>query len=555
MTFQGMFVEGAVVTLALILLAGGASAATHTVCLSGCDYTKIQDAINDASVGDTILVYSGTYYENVNVNKQIILEGIDIGGGKPVIDAGGSGSAISLSAENITLEGFMAVNATFGNAGIRVNSGSNIIRNNSASNNYDGIYLTYLGNNNTLNGNVASNNREGISLLSSSNNTLTNNLMTGNNFNFQLYGGSDSQFNNEIDTSNIVNGKPIYYIKDAANTVYDSSINAGTFYCISCVNVTIKEMNLNSNGAGIFFWNTTFSRIQNVNASSSYSGLWLASSNNNTLSNNNASNNFDGIVIESSNNNTLSGNIVMKNNQGIYLDYSSDNTVSSTIASYNGEGISMYNSSNNMLRANNFSYNYDAGIYMYGNDPWVNENNTLRNNIVSHNREYGIVLLGSPYNNIYNNLFNNTNNFGFSLIFKYLNNWNITKTAGTNIMGGPYLAGNFWASPNGTGFSQTCPDNNKDGLCDVQYTLADNNIDYLPLAYKPEIRGDINRNGRRDTGDATLILRYIVSLPIPSQYLPVLPIGDMNCNGRIDTGDATLILRDVVSLPIPGCWE
>ncbi len=34
-------------------------------------------------------------------------------------------------------------------------------------------------------------------------------------------------------------------------------------------------------------------------------------------------------------------------------------------------------------------------------------------------------------------------------------------------------------------------------------------------------RGDINRNGRLDTGDATLILRYIVNLPIPQQYLPV----------------------------------
>ncbi len=67
--------------------------------------------------------------------------------------------------------------------------------------------------------------------------------------------------------------------------------------------------------------------------------------------------------------------------------------------------------------------------------------------------------------------------------------------------------------------------------------------------------GDVNRNGRRDTGDATLILRNIVGLPIPPQYLPILPTGDMNCNNRIDTGDATLVLRDIVNLPIPRCWE
>ena len=33
------------------------------------DFTKIQDAVDAASSGDTIIVYPGTYTENVNVNK------------------------------------------------------------------------------------------------------------------------------------------------------------------------------------------------------------------------------------------------------------------------------------------------------------------------------------------------------------------------------------------------------------------------------------------------------------------------------------------------------
>ncbi len=81
----------------------------------------------------------------------------------------------------------------------------------------------------------------------------------------------------------------------------------------------------------------------------------------------------------------------------------------------------------------------------------------------------------------------------------------------------------------------------------------------VTITYSPsgggELRGDVNRNGIRDTGDATIILRYIVDLSIPSEYIPILPIGDMNCNGMIDTGDATLVLRDVVSLTIDRCWE
>lgn len=51
------------------------------------NYSTIQAAINDARPGDEINVDSGTYYENVNVNKQLILRGVDIGGGKPVINA------------------------------------------------------------------------------------------------------------------------------------------------------------------------------------------------------------------------------------------------------------------------------------------------------------------------------------------------------------------------------------------------------------------------------------------------------------------------------------
>ncbi len=96
-----------VILLFLGIMTGSASAATWTVNVSGgANYIKIQDAIDNASVGDTILVYSGTYYENVNVSKQLILKGFDNGWGKPVVNANGSGSAITLAADGITLEGF-----------------------------------------------------------------------------------------------------------------------------------------------------------------------------------------------------------------------------------------------------------------------------------------------------------------------------------------------------------------------------------------------------------------------------------------------------------------
>jgi pectin methylesterase-like acyl-CoA thioesterase len=72
------------VTILVLCFVGTASATNWTVDGSGgADFTRIQDAINNASAGDTILVYSGVYYENVYVNKSITLRGID----QPVVDA------------------------------------------------------------------------------------------------------------------------------------------------------------------------------------------------------------------------------------------------------------------------------------------------------------------------------------------------------------------------------------------------------------------------------------------------------------------------------------
>ena len=127
------------------------------------DYAKIQWAIDNATDGETIVVNAsgGPYYETVNVNKQLILRGVDAGSGKPVVDAGGSGSAITLSADGITLEGFNATNSggwEVDEAGIKITSSNNMITDNNVRNNHGkGILLSDSSNNNITGNNVSNN--------------------------------------------------------------------------------------------------------------------------------------------------------------------------------------------------------------------------------------------------------------------------------------------------------------------------------------------------------------------------------------------------------------
>lgn len=337
--------------------------------------------------------------------------------------------------------------------GIRFDSSNNsTITNNTASENSHGFYVD-SSTNNTFTNNIASGNGYGFYVDRSTNNTLTGNVMNSNSINFHLTGRQNSHFDNIVDTSNTVDGKPIYYVRNTANMVYDST-NAGIFYCISCDNVTVKNLTLTKNSYGVFFWNTDNSKIENVNASNNHYGILLRSSSYNTLTNIN----------------------VKWNGNGIHIYYHSNyNTVTSNNVKSNGwGGISLGSSTDNIISNNNANSNGWGGIHIDSSN-----NNTLANNTASENQISGLYLRSSSNNTIVNNLFNNTINFKY---VELTNTWNIPKTIGPNIVGGPYLGGNFWAKPDGTGFSETCTDTDKDGICDLSYTLASGNVDYLPLS-------------------------------------------------------------------------
>ncbi|HOV67665.1 MAG TPA: carbohydrate-binding protein, partial [Methanoregulaceae archaeon] len=103
----------------------------------------------------------------------------------------------------------------------------------------------------------------------------------------------------------------------------------------------------------------------------------------------------------------------------------------------------------------------------------------------------GVSLGGDWASRLVNNYMDNVDNGFFGVVEQGM--LNITKTPGRNIVGGPFLGGNYWAHPNGTGFSQTHPDADGDGICDEPYVLnpEEGVIDHLPLAMPGTTPGPI----------------------------------------------------------------
>ncbi len=213
-------------------------------------------------------------------------------------------------------------------SGIRLDSSSNntLTSNEANANSGHGIWLDSSPNN-TLTSNNASSNSFGIRLYCSSNNTLRGNTMSGNTHNFYVYGDSLSQYVQDTDISNKVDGKPVYYWVNEKNKTVPG--DAGFVGIVNSTNITVKDLNLTKNGQGVLLAYTENSVVENVTAwNNSWDGICLSYSTNNTIINNTAWNNYRGIQLYYSSNNTITHNNVTRNNHyGIDLGSSTNNTI------------------------------------------------------------------------------------------------------------------------------------------------------------------------------------------------------------------------------------
>ena len=149
-------------------------------------YFRIQDAVDNSFDGDTVFVYNGTYYENVDVHTKIYLSGEDRY--STIIDSRGSGTGINISIETVTISGFtiQSCGTEIHDGGIKINTERNSIIGNILNDNPNGVRFYGVHHHNVIRDNMFNNNYCGI-VGAVDGNTIVNNTFTKNEIGISMW--------------------------------------------------------------------------------------------------------------------------------------------------------------------------------------------------------------------------------------------------------------------------------------------------------------------------------------------------------------------------------
>jgi parallel beta-helix repeat protein len=439
------------------------------------NYSSIQQAIDQAAEGAAILVKTGVYNEALTINKSLWLVGEDKQ--NTTVDAHSTAPSILILASCVNVTGFHLTNTPipaqgnpwfhweyipakqlssiqiskssecniygncFTNGSIAVDladSKRNYVFENEFSFNGESIYISgqshHISNNQILNhdvggtglvidshhstiiNNTIANGTGGIWFKSGENNTLKNNVMKGNFISILMgYTEPWTSFDNDVDSSNTVNGKPIYYWVNRLGETVPS--DAGAVILVNSTDMVVKDLVLSQNTYSIILVNTNKSTIENNTLAPQSKELLdyyhtpgvplyvlLLNSSNNQLKENIAT-----LWLNSSNTNTLTGNTGVVRLNGSDNNLIANNTITKTgFMAIDWSGIILTHSANNTIIDNNISGN-SAGIGVDENATF----NRIINNHIYDNAQGGIVL-GTMGPNTKNNLIysNNITNNG-----------------------------------------------------------------------------------------------------------------------------------------------
>lgn len=290
------------------------------------NYSKIQDAIDNASDGNTVFVFdeSSPYYENIVLNKSLNLVGEDRE--TTIIDSYGRGHVVHINQDFVSICGFTIQNTYPEHAfqyGLYVTSDNNVISNNIIRRNkHQSIVLWKSSNNIVRNNFISKGNSYGINvqLFSHNNTIIQNTIFDGPNHGICL--SDDSKYN--IISNNTIDSN------GGCGIIFSGG---GNWYC------KISGNEITNNGKeGIYIWYNSSHTIISNNFIDNNSGmgilidLWCHYTNisGNIISRNNQKyhNDIGGIGIGSSYLNVISRNEILNNKrEGLYLYESNYNKV------------------------------------------------------------------------------------------------------------------------------------------------------------------------------------------------------------------------------------
>lgn len=339
------------------------------------NYSSIQEAIDalNTSAGHVIEVDSGTFIENIVVNKMLTIKSSTGDPYSTVIQAANtSNNVVTVTADYVTLSGFLIRGSTDREqAGINLTSSGNRIINNILMNNYHGI-VAYNSSFNTLTDNSATyNNMVGIYLRqSSSNNQIFNNELSNNGYGLRTSTSGGNSSNNQIIQNTIVGNRVAGMWLNGiqhTNTISNNTVTNNTYFGIGVS--TSSNLLISSNVAKF-----------NEN------GIGLLGSNNITVTNNIADENkLSGIYLDLSDNNTFTNNSVSSNTfEGFFIIESSHNTVSCNTIAASYFGAFLYSSTNNIIADNNAETCYygEVGLYFSPDNIIINDTWFIQEDIV-----------------------------------------------------------------------------------------------------------------------------------------------------------------------------
>ena len=231
---------------------------------------------------------------------------------------------------------------------------------------------------------------------------------------------------NDIDASNTINSKPMYYWINQQDKTVPS--NAGYVGLVNCTNVTVRN-------------------LQDV------SDILVAFTTDSLISQNQIENSDVGIKVWRGSNNSMVANYLTENVVGVGIYYSTGNNVYWNTISNNSQGISLSGPSGNSIFRNIISNNKN-GIYL----DWADNNTIYNNNFIDNTRHY----------------YDTT-----ETVFPWLapssnHNWNQSYPIG----------GNYWSNLTGVDLKSGENQNltGHDGIIDTPFMLYENNTDMYPLA-------------------------------------------------------------------------